>query len=71
MLVAPQNPEALARALARLLIDPQEREGWRKRAAENLDWLHVDRFAHETLDVYTEALHETMSLAAQRPAAPM
>lgn len=50
----PIDPIQLADALRRLLGDPAELAEWRRRASVGLDWLHVDRAARETLEVYRE-----------------
>jgi glycosyltransferase involved in cell wall biosynthesis len=56
ILVPPSDPAALAQALARLLVDPAELAQWRHRAAENIEWLRLDRVVQETINVYEEAL---------------
>jgi glycosyltransferase involved in cell wall biosynthesis len=57
ILVPPSDPPALAAALTRLLRDPDELSVWRRRAAENIDWLQMKRVTEETLAVYHNALH--------------
>lgn len=56
ILVPPSNPSALAAALTRLLVSSNELADWRRRAAENIGWLQLDRVIEETLAVYDEAL---------------
>ena len=56
ILVPPRDPNALAAAIAALLMNPERLTAWRERARSNLDWLHVERTALETMRVYEEAL---------------
>jgi glycosyltransferase involved in cell wall biosynthesis len=56
ILVPPQRPEVLATELLRLLQNPDVLQHWRYRAAQNVDWLHCSRVAHETLLIYQDAL---------------
>jgi glycosyltransferase involved in cell wall biosynthesis len=56
ILVPPRDPDALAAATVGLLTNPDELAAWRERARSNLDWLHVERTALETMRVYEEAL---------------
>jgi glycosyltransferase involved in cell wall biosynthesis len=62
LLVPPHDPNALARALRRLLGDPQELARWRQAAQTNLDWLSCRRTARETVDVYASLLRERSGL---------
>jgi hypothetical protein len=39
-----------------LLQNDERRQVWRSRAAENLEWLNVQRVSLETLAVYRESL---------------
>ena len=55
ILVPPCDAPALAAAITRLLDDPAEREHWKDKARENLDWLRIERQHEETLVVYREA----------------
>jgi glycosyltransferase involved in cell wall biosynthesis len=57
ILVPAQHPGALAKAVGDLLANPRELVRWRQRAAENLDWLQLDRVVQETLAIYKEVLH--------------
>jgi glycosyltransferase involved in cell wall biosynthesis len=56
ILVPPCDPNALAAAIIGLLTNPERLSAWRERARSNLDWLHVERTALETMRVYEEAL---------------
>ena len=56
ILVPPRDPNALAVAIIGLLTNPDKLAAWRERARSNLDWLHVERTALETMRVYEEAL---------------
>jgi glycosyltransferase involved in cell wall biosynthesis len=56
LLVAPGDPQEIARAIARLLGNPEELAYFRMRARDNLDWLRLKRAAEETIAVYEDAL---------------
>jgi glycosyltransferase involved in cell wall biosynthesis len=56
ILVPPDDPEALAAGLDRLLSDDVLREAMAKAASSNLDALTVERMGLLTQDVYEEAL---------------
>ena len=62
LLVPPHDPNALARALRRLLGDPQELAHWRKASRVNLEWLSCARMARETVEVYACLLRERAGL---------
>ena len=64
LLVPPHDPNALARALRRLLGDPQELAHWRKASRVNLEWLSCARMARETVEVYACLLRERAGLSA-------
>ena len=56
ILVPPDDPAALSRALGALLADPGELARWRNRATSDLAWLHTERMCQETCAVYEDAL---------------
>lgn len=56
ILVPPRDHGRLAEAIERLLRDPAQLALWRRRAAENIGWLYLDRTAAETIEIYREAL---------------
>jgi glycosyltransferase involved in cell wall biosynthesis len=56
ILVPPRDPRRLAQAIERLLRSPHELAFWRRRATENIGWLHLDRMVAETIEIYCEAL---------------
>jgi glycosyltransferase involved in cell wall biosynthesis len=55
LLVPPRAPDALANAIAGLLLDPEQRNRLRVATSRNLERLTVRRMAGETLDVYRRA----------------
>jgi glycosyltransferase involved in cell wall biosynthesis len=55
LLVPPHAPDALANAIAGLLLAPEQRNRLRAAASRNLERLTVRRMAGETLDVYRRA----------------
>ncbi|HMI58210.1 MAG TPA: glycosyltransferase family 4 protein, partial [Gemmatimonadaceae bacterium] len=55
LLVPPHAPDALANAIAGLLLAPEQRSRLRAAALRNLERLTVRRMAGETLDVYRRA----------------
>lgn len=71
VLVPPQNPEALAAAILRILDHPEEAASLRARARENLDAFHVDRVALQLKEVYRELLGDLrqQSMTRNQPAA--
>jgi glycosyltransferase involved in cell wall biosynthesis len=66
ILVPPSDPPALAEALIRLLRDPNELALWRRRSAENIGWLQMERVSKETLAVYQEVLETPEGIAVDR-----
>jgi glycosyltransferase involved in cell wall biosynthesis len=56
MLVPPQDPPALAAALARLLDHPDERKRWAAAAREGLEAFRVERMVDETIALYRRVL---------------
>ena len=55
LLVPPHAPDALANAIAALLLAPEQRNRLRVATSRNLERLTVRRMASETLDVYRRA----------------
>ncbi|MEO6208980.1 MAG: glycosyltransferase, partial [Gemmatimonadaceae bacterium] len=55
LLVPPHAPDALANAIAGLLLSPGQRDRLRVATSRNLERLTVRRMAGETLDVYRRA----------------
>lgn len=55
LLVPPHAPDALANAIAGLLLAPEQRNRLRAATSRNLERLTVRRMAGETLDVYRRA----------------
>jgi len=56
VLVPPRQPGILAQVMLDLLQNDEQRQVWRSRAGENLEWLNVKRVSLETLAVYRESL---------------
>jgi glycosyltransferase involved in cell wall biosynthesis len=56
ILVPPKSPGELGRILIQLFADREILTSWQKRASANLSWLHVDRVARETIEIYREIL---------------
>jgi glycosyltransferase involved in cell wall biosynthesis len=52
LLVPPEDPAALAAALARLLDHPDERRTWAAAAQAGLDYFRVERMVDETIALY-------------------
>jgi glycosyltransferase involved in cell wall biosynthesis len=65
LIVPAQRPRLLGEALSRLLRDRDTLDGWRARAAQDIDWLRVDRVERDYGAIYTELLAE--QLAGARP----
>lgn len=55
ILVPSRDPEALARALCRLINEPETLRAWKERSQVNIDHMRIDRVAQETLAVYALA----------------
>lgn len=66
LLVPPQNPDALAGAIVRLLEDPAESAQLRLRAGENLEKFRVERVAAEVTEIYRELLGRARRGQARR-----
>lgn len=58
ILVPVSNSQALATALADLLIDGYKLNQWKARSLQNLEWLNVTRVNQETLIVYQELISD-------------
>ncbi len=56
LLVPPHAPDALANAIAGLLLDPTQRQQLSAATSRNLERLTVDRMATETMRVYRRAM---------------
>ncbi len=56
ILVPPQNPPELARALSLLLHDPDLRRSWAARAHTGLDRFTVSRMSAQCLEIYRDLL---------------
>ncbi|WP_454757493.1 glycosyltransferase [Cupriavidus campinensis] len=65
LIVPAQRPRLLGEALSSLLRDRDTLDGWRARAAQDIDWLRVDRVERDYGAIYTELLAE--QLAGARP----
>ncbi len=67
LLVPPQDPPALAAAMARLLEDSEERARLSARAKQNLDRFTVDKMAERILDVYEELVFRSGERSSPTP----
>jgi len=56
VLVEPQNPDALAAALRRMLMDENERQTWQQRATHGIEAFSVSEMVQEVLNVYREVI---------------
>ena len=56
LIVPAQRPRLLGEALSNLLRDRATLDGWRARAAQDIDWLRVDRVERDYGAIYTELL---------------
>ncbi|AFZ01835.1 glycosyltransferase family 4 protein [Calothrix sp. PCC 6303] len=56
VLVPAKDSEVLAKAMSRLLSNPEELGEWKHRAKQNLERFSVMRVSDETLDVYCDLL---------------
>ena len=57
LLVPPEDPSALAAALARALSDERALKTWRQNAKQAAQQYHVQSVVNKTLDLYEEILH--------------
>jgi glycosyltransferase involved in cell wall biosynthesis len=71
ILVPPANPKVLTEAMAYLLKDFDQLNAWKSRAAQNLEWLGVERVCDETLMVYSELLREKYQVPGVRSQVPV
>jgi glycosyltransferase involved in cell wall biosynthesis len=58
LIVPAQRPRLLGEALSSLLRDRATLDAWRARAAQDIDWLRVDRVERDYGAIYTELLAE-------------
>jgi glycosyltransferase involved in cell wall biosynthesis len=58
ILIPPRDPDAIAKALAHLLANEEERNYWRRRALRGIDEFCIGRMAREVCDVYFELVKE-------------
>lgn len=56
MLVPPENADAIADSINALLSDPTLLSDWKRRSQIRIEYLTINRVAHETLEIYSEAL---------------
>jgi glycosyltransferase involved in cell wall biosynthesis len=71
VLVPPQNPEALADAITKLLENPEEAAQLRKRAGDQLGKFRVERVATELTSVYRELLGTRRGRVRPKSYSPM
>jgi glycosyltransferase involved in cell wall biosynthesis len=62
LLVPPQNPDALATAILRILEEPAEATSFRLRSRRNLEVFRVERVASQITQVYAELLMRSQTL---------
>ncbi|NMO95712.1 glycosyltransferase family 4 protein [Paenibacillus lemnae] len=56
MLVPPQSPTELAKAILNLLKDPDVMNAYRQKASQGLEYYTVERVAKDTLEIYQKLL---------------
>jgi glycosyltransferase involved in cell wall biosynthesis len=55
ILVPPRDPQRLSEVLCSLISNPEALQDWKKKSQINIDYLTIERVAHETIDVYKAA----------------
>ena len=58
ILVSPHNPSEIAKWLCDLIANPTRLGEWRHNSQFNIAYLKVERVAHETLAIYSEACRQ-------------
>jgi glycosyltransferase involved in cell wall biosynthesis len=70
LLVPPQNVQALANALCKLLANEDERRMWQRRALQGIETFQVSAMAREVENVYHELIRKKYRKAVPEAALP-
>jgi glycosyltransferase involved in cell wall biosynthesis len=70
LLVPPQNVQALAHALCKLLANDHERHMWQRRALQGIETFQVSAMAREVENVYHELIRKKYWKAIPEAALP-